>query len=191
MVKTTRKNSLKTKFLYKTKQKMSCLCAGHFFLTNFILMKHSFLQTTPECEINSSRIIDFPQALVYQAWTDPNHLKNWWGPKGFTNTFHEFDLREGGHWRFTMHAPEKGNFENHCEFLKIDPPNLLAWKRHSQPLFKVVASFDTVTSHQTKVVFRMVFDSPEACNKLKAFVVDKNEENFDRLETVLAKMSMA
>jgi len=163
---------------------------GTFFLTaNLTLMKHTFFQTTPECEINSSRIVDFPQALVYRAWTDPSHLKNWWGPKGFTNTFHEFDLREGGHWRFTMHAPEKGNFENHCEFVKIDAPNLIAWKRHSQPLFKVAASFEPLASHQTRIVFRMVFDSPEACNKLKGFVVDKNEENFDRLETELAKMN--
>jgi|JI9StandDraft_1071089.scaffolds.fasta_scaffold03425_5 uncharacterized protein YndB with AHSA1/START domain len=170
------------------KQKCPAFVRDIFFIDSNP-MKHTFFQTTPECEITSCRIVDFPQALVYQAWTNPDHLKNWWGPKGFTNTFHEFDLREGGHWRFTMHAPEKGNFENHCEFVKIDTPNLIAWKRHSQPLFKVAASFESLTNQQTKIVFRMVFDSPEACNKLKGFVVDKNEENFDRLESELAKMS--
>lgn len=35
------------------------------------------------------------------------HLKNWWGPDGFTNTFHEFNLRPNGKWILTMHGPEK------------------------------------------------------------------------------------
>jgi uncharacterized protein YndB with AHSA1/START domain len=146
------------------------------------------LTTTPDCEIVSSRIFDFPQTLVFKAWTDPNHLKKWWGPNGFTNTFEEFDLRVGGQWRFTMHGPDKGNYQNHCEFTKIDAPNLISWKRHSKPLFQIVATFEAIDD-QTQVVFRMVFDTPEESNKLRPYVVDKNEENFDRLETELSKMN--
>ena len=52
----------------------------------------------------NSRVFDAPRERVFRAWTDPEHLKQWWGPKGFTNTFHEFDMRPGGHWRFVMHA---------------------------------------------------------------------------------------
>ena len=144
--------------------------------------------TTPECEIVSSRIVDASQELVFAAWTDPNHLKNWWGPAGFTNTFNEFDLKPGGKWSFVMHGPDKGNYPNECEFLKIEKPSLIAWKRFSKPLFQVVFTFEEIASHKTKIVFRMIFDTPEECNKLKPFVVDKNEENFDRLEKELAKM---
>lgn len=79
--------------------------------------------TSPDCEIVSSRTVNASQELVYKAWTDPDHLKIWWGPKGFTNTFDEFDLREGGRWRFIMHAPEKGNFKNDCEFISIKAQN--------------------------------------------------------------------
>ena len=57
-------------------------------------------------EIVSIRVFDFPRELVFNAWTDPEHLVHWWGPKGFTNTFHEFDLRPGGIWRFVMHGPD-------------------------------------------------------------------------------------
>jgi len=89
-----------------------------------------------------------------------------------------------------MHGPDKGNYRNECEFVKIETPSLIAWKRHSQPLFKVLATFDEVTSNQTKIVFRMIFDTQEECNKLKKFVVDKNEENFDKLENELAKMAL-
>ena len=145
--------------------------------------------TTPDCEIVSSRVLEFSQDLVFEAWTNPNHLKNWWGPKGFKNTFEEFDLRPGGRWKFVMHAPDKGNFQNECEFVKIDKPTEIAWIRISKPLFNIVATFNQIAENQTKLVFRMVFDSPEECAKLKPYVVDKNEENFDRLEDELAKMS--
>ena len=87
-----------------------------------------------------------------------------------------------------MHGPEKGNYENHVEFITIEKPNMIYWKRHSQPLFRVLATFEKAEGGQTKIIFRMIFDTPEECAKIKKFAVDKNEENFDRLEAVLAKM---
>ena len=139
-------------------------------------------------EIVSTRIFDAPRELLFRAWTEPNHLKNWWGPAGFTNTFNSFDLRVGGIWDFTMHGPEKGNYHNNCEFLIIERPSVLAWQRHSKPLFKVAAKFEEVSSQQTKVIFKMIFDTVEERNKLQPYVIDKNEENFDRLEVELKKM---
>lgn len=144
-------------------------------------MATDFYSTTPDCEILSTRIFNGSKKQLFEAWSNPEHLKIWWGPKGFTNTFHEFDFREGGKWDFTMHGPEKGNYQNLVEFVKIDKPNLIAWKRHSQPLFNIQATFEEVSEGQTKLVFKMIFDTAAECNKLKGFVVDKNEENFDKL----------
>jgi uncharacterized protein YndB with AHSA1/START domain len=70
-------------------------------------MKTEIINTTPDCEIVSSRVVDATRALVYTAWAEPDHLKNWWGPAGFTNTFTEFDFRPGGKWTFTMNGPDK------------------------------------------------------------------------------------
>ena len=151
-------------------------------------MESEIIPATPDCEIVSSRIVNAPRETVYDAWTDPNHLKNWWGPAGFTNTFKKFDLRPGGKWSFVMHGPGKGNYPNECEFIKIEKPALIAWKRFSKPIFKVVARFEEVSVSKTKIVFKMIFDSAGECNKLKKYVVDKNEENFDRLEKELTKM---
>jgi uncharacterized protein YndB with AHSA1/START domain len=147
------------------------------------------IPATPDCEIVSSRIVNASRDIVYTAWTDPNHLKNWWGPAGFTNTFNEFDLRPGGKWSFIMHGPDKGNYHNECEFIKIDKPALIAWKRFSKPIFQVVATFEDVPTGKTKIVFKMIFNSADECNKIKVFSGDKNEENFDRLEIELAKMT--
>nr|WP_294784823.1 SRPBCC family protein [uncultured Flavobacterium sp.] len=152
-------------------------------------MTSAILSTTPDSEIVTTRILNFPQELVFKAWSDPDHLKNWWGPKGFSNTFEEFNFCEGGKWKFIMHGPEVGNYANECEFIKIDTPNLIAWKRHSKPLFQILATFETIAENQTKVVFKMLFETEEECQKLKPYVVDKNEENFDKLEVELSKMN--
>jgi len=151
-------------------------------------MTSEIITTTPDSEIVSSRTVNASRDLAYKAWADPNHLKNWWGPKGFTNTFNEFDFRVGGKWSFIMHGPDKGNYPNECEFIKIEKPSLIAWKRYSKPLFQIVATFEEVSKDKTKIIFKMLFNSAEECNKLKPFVVDKNEENFDRLEDELIKM---
>jgi len=148
------------------------------------------IAATPECEIVSSRIFDSPRELVYAAWSEPEHLKNWWGPAGFTNTFNEFNFRPGGKWSFVMHGPDKGHYPNECEFVQIEKPALITWKRISKPLFQVVAAFEEVSADKTKVIFRMIFDSEKECNKIKVFAVDKNEENFDRLEIELSKMTL-
>lgn len=141
---------------------------------------------TPDCEILTSRIVHFPIAKVFEAWSNPDLLQIWWGPKGFTNTFHEFDFRPQGKWLFTMHGPEVGHYENACEFIAIEALKLIAWKRHSKPLFNVVFNFEPLSENTTKIFFRMIFETADECNKLRPYVVDKNEENFDRLEKVLA-----
>lgn len=153
-------------------------------------METEIITATPDNEIVNSRIVNAPRELVYRAWTEPEHLKNWWGPAGFTNTFNEFDFRIGGKWSFTMHGPDKGNYPNECEFIKIEEPSLIAWKRHSKPLFQILATFEEVSNDKTKIVFKMLFDTNEERNKLKPYVVDKNEENLDRLENELKLMTL-
>lgn len=72
--------------------------------------------------IASSRIVNASCAKVFRAFSDPNHLQNWWGPKGFKNTFHEFDFRQNGKWRFMMHGPNGIDYPNESQFLEIVEP---------------------------------------------------------------------
>lgn len=139
-------------------------------------------------EIVSSRVFNAGREKVFAAWAEAGHLKNWWGPKGFTNTFNEFDFREGGKWRFVMHGPEKGNYVNEVEFLQIRKPEFICWNRISKPLFRIQATFEEMPGNKTLLVFRMLFASAEECNKIKPFAPEKNEENFDRLEQELLSM---
>ena len=137
--------------------------------------------------IVSTRTIDFPRELVFKAWTDPVHLANWWGPKGFTNSFHEFNLQPGGKWVLTMHGPNGGNYENESVFEKIIAPELIIWNRISKPLFRVEVSFEAL-GNKTNILFKMIFPTADDRNKVINFVPASNEENFDRLEAELSKM---
>lgn len=148
------------------------------------------LSKGPDYEIVSSRVFEYERELVYSAWAEAKHLQNWWGPAGFTNTFTEFDFRVGGKWHFIMHGPDKGHYTNACEFTRIEKPSLIAWKRFSKPLFQVLATFEEIAPAKTKLIFKMLFDTPEECRKVKPFAVDKNEENFDRLENELSNMML-
>ena len=148
------------------------------------------METSPDCEIVTTRIFKSPRKLVYKAWTDPDHLKNWWGPKGFTNTFNTFDLRAGGKWSFVMHGPEKGNYRNECTFVVVKEPELLVWDRQSQPLFQVEVVFEELGENETKVIFKQKFGTAEECSKLRKYVPEKNEENMDKLEDELKKMKL-
>jgi uncharacterized protein YndB with AHSA1/START domain len=151
-------------------------------------MNKDYFNITPDREIVTTRVLPFARELVFEAWTNPEVLQQWWGPAGFTNTFYEFDPVPGGKWKFMMHGPEKGNYPNECVFVVVDAPSLIIWDRISQPHFRVVTSFEESEPGKTKLVFRMQFATKEECDKLRKFVPEKNEENFDKLETALAKM---
>src|SRR4051812_7900369 len=81
---------------------------------------------TSALEILNTRVIDRPRELVWKAWTNPEHLARWWGPKGFTNTFQEFDMTTGGAWRFIMHGPDGANYQNDVMFIDIVKPERIA-----------------------------------------------------------------
>lgn len=147
------------------------------------------LNGPPESEVITVRTFKASQALTFEAWTNPDHLKNWWGPNGFTNTFHVFDLKPGGKWSFIMHGPEGKDYPNESTFILIDKPARLVFNHDSNPKFQVEATFDVITPTTTKVTFRMKFKTVEECNKLRAFVTEKNEENFDRLGVELERMN--
>ncbi|MBI2418822.1 MAG: SRPBCC domain-containing protein [Ignavibacteriales bacterium] len=140
----------------------------------------------PENTIETIRVIPKDIDLAFSAWTDSGILQQWWGPHGFTNTFAEHDLCPGGRWTFTMHGPNGQNYLNECVFIEVEKPVFVAWHHHSAPYFQGVVTFQKEEEGITKITYRMIFKSVELCAQLRDFIVEKNEENFDRLEAVLA-----
>ncbi len=140
-------------------------------------------------EIVSKRMFDSPRELLFEAFSDPDRLVNWWGPKGFANTFSEFDLRPGGAWRFVMHGPDGVDYQNAKDFLEVVKPERIVF-RHLRPMhrFQMTMTFVSLAG-KTELTWRMVFESGGENPKLKGFIIEANEQNFDRLEAYLATMS--
>jgi len=132
-------------------------------------------------EIVNRRTIDAPVATVFAAYSDPAQLASWWGPDGFTNTFHEFDFRTGGHWRYTMHGPDGVDYHNESEVVEVvkDTRILL---RHLQPMhrFYLAMTFER-RGLATEVTWRMTFESAAEVSRLRARLDAANEQNLDRL----------
>ena len=78
-------------------------------------------------ELTLTRVFRAPRALVFQAWTDPKHLSQWWGPKGFTNPVCEEDARVGGALRIVMRAPDGAEYPMIGVFREVVAPERLVF----------------------------------------------------------------
>ena len=74
-----------------------------------------------------TREFDAPRELVFEAWTDPKHLAQWWGPKGFTNPVCEWDTRPGGKIYDVMRAPNGVDYPMGGEFREVIAPERLVF----------------------------------------------------------------
>jgi uncharacterized protein YndB with AHSA1/START domain len=143
-------------------------------------------QSPASGEIISARAFPATREQVFAAFSDPVRLAQWWGPKGFTNTFHQFEFRPGGAWRFTMRGPDGTAYEMDQQFTEIVSPERIVL-RHSQPGHDFVLSVTLVPhGEHTRLTWRMRFDDPAECERIRTFVVPANEQNFDRLAAHLA-----
>lgn len=70
-------------------------------------------------EIVLSRVIAAPRERVFQAWTDPTQIVQWFGPDGFKVDSLECDIRVGGRWRFIYTGPDGTRWDNRMVFLRI------------------------------------------------------------------------
>ncbi len=142
----------------------------------------------PDRTSSTSRVLKAPRELVFRAWTEAEHLKNWWGPNGFSNTFYIFEPKPGGRWEFTMHGPDNKDYANESIFVVVDPPSKIILDHVCAPLFQLQATFEEAGANQTRITFIQIFESAELFEKIRDFIKGKNEENLDRLENELLKM---
>ena len=147
------------------------------------------------CEIVISRIINAPRELVFKAWTDPKHLVHWWGPKGFTNTIHEIDVRPGGLWRFILHGPNGVDYPNLIVFNEIVKPDRLVYTHGTGEADDPEQFQDTVTfaeqAGKTNLKMLSIFRSAAAHDKvIKEYgAIEGANQTLDRLEELLSKLS--
>ena len=119
--------------------------------------------STADREIVISRVFEAPRELVWEAWTNPKHVVNWWGPRGFSTTIKTMDVRPGGVWEHTMHGPDGANYPNKSVFVEVVKPERIVYKHGGHKEggpgvhFQSTWTFDALTPRQTRLTIRMVF----------------------------------
>lgn len=142
-------------------------------------------------EIRITRIYEAPVKVVWDAWTDPKQVAQWWGPRGFTLTTHSKDLRKGGRWVYTMHGPDGVDYPNNTIYHEVEKYSRLVYDHGGYedrpPLFRVDVQF-TDLNGKTKMDMTMTLPTPEAAAETKKFIKKAGgDSTWDRLAEYLAK----
>jgi uncharacterized protein YndB with AHSA1/START domain len=141
---------------------------------------------TSNRELRITRLLDAPIELVWEVWTDPDHIKNWWGPDGFTNTIHKMDIHEGGEWLLTMHGPDGKSYPNKSIFTEVVKHKRIVYQ-HFNPNFITTVEFEAQQA-KTLMNWHMLFDTQELFEiVVKTFGADKGlQQNVAKLEIYLS-----
>jgi len=141
------------------------------------------------------REFDAPRELVWQAWTDPKHLAQWWGPNGFTTTTSSYDARPGGVWRFVMHGPDGRDYQNRITFEEVVKPERIVYRHGGgadvEPVqFQTTVTFEDIGG-KTRLTMHMLFPSAaERDRVIKEYGADKGlVQTLARLAEHLAKLT--
>lgn len=151
------------------------------------------VQSTANREITISRLIHAPRELVFDAWTDPKHLIKWWGPQGFTNTFHEINVKPGGVWRFIMHGPDGVDYPNFIIFRELVKPERITWTHgedeNEATHFQSSAIFEREGNH-TRLTLKSLFPTAEERDRVirEYGAIEGGNSTLDSLEEYVAQM---
>jgi uncharacterized protein YndB with AHSA1/START domain len=142
-------------------------------------------------EIKITRIYDAPVKVVWEAWTDPKQVAQWWGPRGFTITTHSKDLRAGGTWKYTMHGPDGVDYPNVTYYFEVEKYSRLVYDHGGSedrtPLFRVTVNFTEVKG-KTKMDMSMALPTPEAAEETRKFIKKAGgNSTWDRLSEYLTR----
>jgi uncharacterized protein YndB with AHSA1/START domain len=144
-------------------------------------------------ELTIMRVYDAPVRDVWDAWTNPEQVAQWWGPRGFTLTTHSKDLRPGGHWGYTMHGPDGTDYANKTLYLEVEEERKLVYDHGGNddrpPMFRVTVLFAEVDG-QTHMDMTMTLPTPEAAEEARKFIQKAGgNATWDRLAEYLAEES--
>jgi len=135
-----------------------------------------------------TRLLDAPRELVWEVWTNPAHIKEWWGPDGFSLTTKAMNVEPGKTWEFIMHGWGK-DWDNKVEYTEVIKPSLISYKHSGAGAdynFSVTITFEEVEG-KTLLTMKSVFKSKEIIDELnrKVNAIEGGKQTLNRLENYL------
>jgi uncharacterized protein YndB with AHSA1/START domain len=148
--------------------------------------------TPSDREIVVERVFDAPRDVVWQAFTKPELVAQWWG-RGNQLVIEKLELRPGGRWRFVEHADDGVHgFEGH--YREVTPPERLVatfgWDGMPGHAVLDTTTFEDLGDGRTKVISHSLFDTSEERDAMLGFGMEKGlSESYAALDPLLATLS--
>ena len=144
---------------------------------------------TQDRELLLTRMLNAPIELVWQVWTNPEHLAQWWGPNGFTNTITKMDVHPEGEWDLVMHGPDGTDYKNKSVFKEVILHKKIVYEHISGPKFLATIEFDE-QGDKTFIKWHMLFESKEQfIQTVKTFKADEGlKQNVEKLDRYVASL---
>jgi uncharacterized protein YndB with AHSA1/START domain len=147
---------------------------------------NSFIQE--ENVLIHTRILDAPRDLVWEVWTTPEHIKEWWGPDGFSLTTKSMNVAPGKIWDSIMHGMGR-DWDSKVEYVEVKKPSLLSYKHFGESEefnFSVSVSFEEVEG-KTLLTMKSTFKSKAIIEELNKRVnaIEGSKQTLNRLENYL------
>lgn len=144
-------------------------------------------------EIRLTKEFDAPRELVFEAWTKPEKIGQWWGPNGFSTTTDKMNFEVGGEWIFTMHGPDGTDYPNHIVYTEIKNPERIKYDHYGHkdengdpPHFKSTIIFEDL-GERTRISMRMLFPTAEKRNEAAEFgAIEGGKQTLSHLAEYLA-----
>lgn len=143
-----------------------------------------------EQEIVVTRVFDAPRERVYEAYTDPSLIPEWWGPSGIETTVDEMDVQPGGKWRYVQHMPDGSDVAFHGIYHETAAPERIDFTSEFGGAPGNVV-LETVTFEEqdgrTKLTDTSVFQSVEARDAtLESGMEEGTHDSMERFADLLA-----
>ncbi len=139
-----------------------------------------------------TRELNAPRELVFRAYTEPDLVARWWGPRYLTNDVERHDARSGGSWRIVQRAPDGAEHGFHGVFHSVEGPSRIirTFEYEGAPGHVVLESvaFEEVDG-KTRVTTQSVFQSMGDRDAMLGSGMESGvREGFERLEELLAEL---
>jgi uncharacterized protein YndB with AHSA1/START domain len=149
-----------------------------------------------DTEVRIERLFDAPRELVWDAYTDPELLCRWLGPRRLEMTVQEFDLRPGGRYRYTHQETQPdsdGPYVFFGEFREVDPPRLLVQSfdfegnEHGSSVDRV--ELEQLGPERTRLLVTAAFTSPRARDAMLEAGMERGvREGYEKLDKLLVQL---
>ena len=154
-------------------------------LKEFVETRSSSIDRT----MAATRILNAPRDLVWKVLTEPGHIKNWWGPNGFSLTTHKHEIRTGGQWNFTMHGPDGTDYPNEMVFDELVPIERIVYSHGPTPRFQMFIQLSDL-GDKTELRWKNVFENDQEFKQaVEVFhAVEGQQQTINRLSEYLKSL---